>query len=46
MPYVRKKNVIYKKTRRGKLKRVGKSRAPRKYLRVLRALERGWRPKK
>ncbi len=40
MPYVRKGNTIYK--RGGK--KVGTSRSPKKYLRVLRAVEHGYKP--
>ena len=43
MPYTIKGNKVVKKTT-GKV--VGKSKNPKKYLRVLEAVEHGWRPKK
>jgi hypothetical protein len=42
MPYVRRGRTIYKKT--NGLVKIGKSKKPKKYLRVLRAIERGWKP--
>jgi hypothetical protein len=38
MPYIKKGNVIYKKVN-GKLKKVGSSKEPEKYLRKLRMIE-------
>ena len=43
MPYTIKGNKVVKKTT-GKV--VGKSKNPKKYLRVLEAVEHGWKPKK
>ena len=43
MPYTIKGNKVVKQTT-GKV--VGKSKNPKKYLRVLEAVEHGWRPKK
>jgi hypothetical protein len=43
MPYKIKGNKIIKKTT-GKV--VGKSKNPKKYLRVLQAVEHGWKPKR
>jgi len=43
MPYTIKGNKVVKKTT-GKV--VGKSENPKKYLRVLEAVEHGWKPKK
>ena len=45
MPYMRKGNTVYKKS--GKKKGKSKSkRAAKKYLKVLNAIEHGWKPKK
>jgi len=41
MPYKIKGNTVYKKSG----KKVGTSKNPKKYLRVLRAVEHGWKPK-
>jgi hypothetical protein len=41
MPYTRKGNTVYKHG-----KKVGSSKNPKKYLRVLRAVEHGWKPSK
>lgn len=43
MPYVVRDNTVYKKT--NGLKKVGKSRNVKKYVRTLRAIEKGWRPR-
>lgn len=43
MPYIIRGDKIYKKDT-GEL--VGKSKKPKKYLRVLMAVEHGWKPKK
>ena len=43
MPYRLKGNVVYKKTASG-MKKVGKSRKGKRYLRVLQAIEHGWKP--
>ncbi len=45
MPYVRKGHTVYKKEN-NKLIKVGISKNPEKYLRVLRAVEHGWKPDK
>ena len=42
MPYVRRGKTIYKKSG----KKVGTSKNPKKYLRTLRAIEHGWKPKR
>jgi len=43
MPYVIRDGGVY---RADTGKKVGKSRNPKKYLRVLNAIEHGWKPKK
>lgn len=45
MPYTLGKRGVYKKTAKGK-KLVGHSKNPKKYLRMLNAVEHGWKPKK
>lgn len=40
MPYVVRDDTVYRDTG----KRVGRSKNPKKYLRVLQAIEHGWRP--
>lgn len=44
MPYKIKGKSVYKKT--NGLKKVGKSKNPKKYKKVLEAIHRGWRPTK
>ncbi len=43
MPYIVRDGAVYKKDSG---KKVGSSRNPKKYLRVLNAVEHGWKPKK
>ncbi len=45
MPYILKGNTVYKKKGK-KLVKVGTSKKPKKYLRLLKAIEHGFRPKR